>query len=139
MTYAIRVTEDYVGLMGRHVAEGQAIVPGAPLVDVMTPEGVVVTIVSEGWGIVAHVEGGRIFPRALADEDRAEGDDEDDDDEGESGSARGSSGGKGIVFSKGDVICHIVAREQHGTRKTGLHPRPAPSVRYRRMMGIGAG
>ena len=138
--YAVRVTEDYVGLMGRYVAEGQAIVPGIPLVDIMTPEGVVETIISEGWGVVAHVEGGRIFPSANNNGDRAEDDDEDDSDEGESGSSRSSSGGKSIVFSKGDVICHIVAREQHGTRKSGLHPRPGgQSLRMRHAMGTGPG
>ncbi|MGA3190800.1 MAG: ATP-binding cassette domain-containing protein, partial [Bryobacteraceae bacterium] len=42
--------------------------PGAPLVDIMTPEGVVETIISEGWGIVAHVEGARVFPAANNDE-----------------------------------------------------------------------
>ena len=137
MTYAVRVKDEYVGLMGRHVVEGQAIIPGIPLMDVMTPEGIVETIFSEGWGIVAHVEGGRIFPKATNNnEDRAEDDDEDDSEDGESGSRRSSSGGSDAVFPKGSVICHIVAREQHGTRKSGLHPRPAPSVKLRRIMGV---
>jgi hypothetical protein len=138
MSYAVRVTADYVGLMGRYVTEGQTIVPGAPLFDIMTPEGVVETIVAESWGIVGHIEGGRLFAKANSNDERAEDDKEDDDDEGESGSSRGSSGGMGVVFSKGDVICHIVAREQHGTRKSGLHPRPAPALAWRRAMGMAA-
>lgn len=140
MTYAVRVKDDYVGLMGRHVVEGQAIIPGIPLLDVMTPEGIVETIFSEGWGIVAHVEGGRIFPSANSNEERAEDDDEDEDTDGEGGQKRAGSGGRGAVFPKGSVICHIVAREQHGTRKSGLHPRPGgQSLLMRRTMGTGPG
>ncbi|MDR3448995.1 MAG: hypothetical protein P4M15_04480 [Alphaproteobacteria bacterium] len=134
--YAVCVEEPYVGLMGRHVVEGQGVAPGAPLLDIMTPDGVVRTITSQGWGVVAHVEGGRVFP--ANNDERDPEDDEDDDDEGESGAARGGSGGgMGVVFSKGDVICHIVARIDSGSaRKAGLHPRPAPSVRLRQMLNI---
>jgi hypothetical protein len=137
MHYAVRVTDDYVGLMGRYVAEGQTIVPGAPLLDVMTPEGIVRTIMSEGWGIVAHIEGGRIFPNANSNEERAEDDDEDDDDTGESGSARSSSGGSGSVFPKGSVICHIVGRDgrEAGTVK-GLTPRPTTVIARRIARGL---
>ena len=134
MTYAIRVEDEYVGLMGRYVAEGQSIVPGAPLLDIMTPEGVVETILSEGWGVVAHVEGGRIFSKTNGEEERAEDDDEDDGDEGESGQGRSSSGGMGAVFGKGDVICHIVGRDNRAAgKKAGLHPRPAPHLRRLRL------
>jgi len=138
MTYAVRVPDEYVWLMGRFVSEGQSIVPGVPLMDVMTPEGVVETIISECWGIVAHVEGHRVFRNEDIDleDEEDKGDDEDESDDGENAQRRSSSGGMSAVFSKGDVICHIVAREQHGTRKSGLYPRPAPSVRYRRLMGI---
>ncbi len=135
MTYAICVKDDYVGIMGRHVTEGQAVVPGLPLIDIMKPDGLVETIVSEGWGIVAHIEGGRVFQTANSN-DRAEDDDEDDDDSGESGQARGSSGGMGTVFSRGDLICHIVSRLQDGGRKSGLHPRNGASVCFRREMGL---
>jgi hypothetical protein len=108
--------------------------PGAPLIDIMTPEGVVETILSEGWGIVAHVEGGRIFSSNKDDEFRAQDDDEDDSDEGESGQGRSSSGGIAAVFGKGDVICHIVGRDNRSAgKKAGLHPRPSPHLRRLRL------
>jgi hypothetical protein len=136
MAFAIRVDEDYIGLMGRYVAEGQSIVPGAPLVDVMTPDGVVQTIFSQGWGVVGHVEGSRIFSSHAND---LLGDDEtydDDEEEDEEGGAVGSGGGSS-VFPRGSVICHIVARSQGGnTRKTGLHPRNATGPMMRRLMGL---
>jgi len=134
MTYAVRVEEDYVGLMGRYVAEGQSIVPGARLLDIMTPEGVVETIVSEGWGIVAHVEGARIFSKSDSNDNNAVDEEEegDDGDDGESGQARGSSGGMGAVFSKGDVVCHIVARSDRAQAGKGLKPCPSESLRLRR-------
>ncbi|MDR3423991.1 MAG: hypothetical protein P4M13_02785 [Alphaproteobacteria bacterium] len=142
MAFAIRVTDEYVGLMGRHVAEGQSIVPGAPLLDVMTPDGIVKTILSEGWGVVAHIEGGRIFSNvsgddAFADDDEYTGEENEGDEDGESGSAQKSGGGRSCVFPRGSVICHVVACSQEGsTRKTGLHPRNATGPRYRREMGI---
>jgi hypothetical protein len=142
MTYAIRVKDDYVGLMGRYVAEGQAIMPGAPLVDIMTPEGVVETILSEAWGVVAHIEGSRIFSDSHRLEDHGDEDEENDGDEDgenrDSGQGRSSGGGAGMVFSKGDVLCHIVARNNRAAgKKTGLHPRPAPFLRRLRL-GDGA-
>jgi len=95
--------------------------------DVMTPEGVVETILAECWGVVAHVEGGRVFFNSDNENyERAEDDDEDDDDQGESGAARSGSGGKGAVYAKGDVICHIVERQFKGGSRDGrLHPRPS--------------
>ena len=138
--FAVRVDEEYVGLMGRHVAEGQSIMPGAPLVDIMTPDGIVQTIFSQGWGVVGHVEGGRIFSGAndlLADDEEYDNCAiEEDEDDGEGGSAQGGSG-TSSVFPRGSVICHIVARSQGGnTRKTGLHPRNATGPMMRRLMGL---
>lgn len=134
MTYAVRVPEDYVWLMGRFVAEGQAIVPGVPLMDIMTPEGIVETIRSDCWGIVAHVEGHRIFHAQNSNlpEDYEENDDEDDQEDGEGAQGRSSSGGMGVVFSKGDVICHIVARNDRSQAGAGLRPRYSESLRLRR-------
>ena len=139
MIYAVRVTEDYIGIMGRHVAEGQRVTPGAPLIDIMTPEGIVETIFSKEWGTIAHIEGGRIFFGANSNE-REEDDDEDDEEDGESGSARSSSGGMGMVFSKGDLICQIAPpKDGHdaGTIR-GLTPRPTNVMarRYARSMGL---
>ncbi|MGB9151501.1 MAG: hypothetical protein WCD70_00245 [Alphaproteobacteria bacterium] len=132
--FSVCVENEYVGLMGRHVTEGQMVTPGAPLIDVMTPDGIVETIFSQGWGVVAHIEGGRIFSAANSDE-RPEDDEEDDSEDGESGSARGS--GSGTVFPKGSMICHIVARDgkEAGTIK-GLTPRPTTVManRYQRLM-----
>jgi hypothetical protein len=134
MTYAIRVKEDYIGLMGRYVAEGQAIMPGAPLIDIMTPEGVVETILSEAWGIVAHVEGGRIFSDTKNQQDESDDRENDDTEDGESDQGRTSGGSDMMVFSKGDVLCHIVARSNRSTgKKAGLHPRPAPHLRRLRL------
>jgi len=136
MTYAVRVPDNYVWLMGRFVVEGQTIVPGLPLMDIMTPEGVVQTIRSECWGIVAHVEGQRVFAPVndseLVEEDydpSDNGDDEDESDDGESGQARSSGGGMGVVFSKGDVICHIMTRSDRNSIKGGKpHPSTSRSV-----------
>ncbi len=132
MTYAVRVTDDYVGLMGRYVVEGQMIVPGLPLLDIMTPEGVVETIHSEGWGIVAHVEGHRVFraidDTELVDEDydaQENGDDEDEDEDGEGGETRSSGGGSSAVYAKGDLICQIIPRGDFNSIKGG---RPHPST-----------
>jgi len=132
MSYAVRVPENYVWLMSRFVVEGQTIVPGLPLMDIMTPEGIVQTIRSECWGVIAHVEGQRVFSPVseseLVDENydpREHGDDEDEEDDGEGGQARGSSGGMGVVFSKGDVICHIMSRGDNNSIKGG---RPHPST-----------
>jgi hypothetical protein len=132
MSHAVRVTDDYVGLMGRFVVEGQAIVPGLPLMDIMTPEGIVQTIRSECWGIIAHIEGHRVFSNnndaELVDEDydpHENGDDEDEDEDGEAGSGRSSSGGASVVFAKGDLICHIISRGDQGSIRGG---RPHPST-----------
>lgn len=133
--YSVRVEDEYVGLMGRYVVEGQAIVPGAPLLDIMTPDGVVETITSEGWGVVAHIEGHRVFIKD--DEDRSqEGDDEDDSEDGETAQGRSSSGGMSIIFSKGEIICHIVARQDRVVRGKGLIPRASPALRLRRTLGL---
>ena len=135
--FAVHVENEYIGLMGRHVVEGQMVTPGAPLMDIMTPEGVVETITSQSWGIVAHIEGGRIFSSANSNDERAEDDDEDEDEDGESGSARGGSGGSGAVFPKGSLICHIVGRDgwETGTIK-GLTPRPTTVIAKRRARGL---
>jgi hypothetical protein len=129
--YAVLVENDYIGLMGRHVFEGQLVTPGLPLIDIMTPEGMVETIFSQGWGVVAHIEGGRIFPSS--NDNREEDDEEDDQDDGESGSARGGSGGSSSVFPRGSLICHIVGPDgwQAGTIR-GLTPRPTTVIAKRR-------
>jgi hypothetical protein len=111
--FAVRVPEDYVWVVGRHVDEGQSVVPGAALMDVMTPEGVVETIFSKGWGIVAHVEGNRTF----RGEDMDFGLQPDNDAlcaDGDSEMVR-FSGGMGAVYARDSVICHIVARSQEGS------------------------
>lgn len=56
MGYAVRVSENYAWIVNCYVEEGQAIVPGAPIFELMGPEGVVETVTSDCWGIVAHVE-----------------------------------------------------------------------------------
>ena len=109
MAYAVRLDEEYASVIGRHVDEGEAISPGMPLVDIMTPEGLVMTLVSEGWGIVAHVEGQRIL--------------------GEDTGNTPAGSGDTTLFPQHSVLCHIVARSDHNSIKGGKpHPSTSRSV-----------
>jgi hypothetical protein len=130
MTYAIRVVDSYAWIVGRHVDEGQSVMPGAPIMDIMTPDGVVETIISEGWGIVAHIEGKKILHVNTNVCEDEKGD-----------HLCGDGGSEMIhfnrdmssVYGRDSVVCHIVARSDRSQVGAGLRPRPSQSLRMRRM------
>ncbi len=134
MTYAVCVSEEYVWVVRRYVDEGQSVAPGAPLVDVMTPEGVVQTLRSEGWGVVSHIEGKRFSSSSHKHETGCDGDEYLCADDGSDFIRLNPA--MAAVFVLNAILCHIVARPQDGVRKQGFHPRNAASVIYRKTLGL---
>lgn len=134
MGYAVRLDSEYAWVVDCHIREGESIKPGAPLVDVMLPSGVVETLTSDCWGIVAHIEGNAA---AWFDSD----DDVDEDSlTGKKKKKRGEEGKGGwsslCVYYEGDVLCHIAKRADRNNRDGKLHPRPAVWIRLAREAGL---
>lgn len=95
MHYAVR-TPEYAWPIFAHVESGMAVVPGSPVVDIMTFDGVVRTLMSEFHGIVTSVE-------------------ECD-----------------VLREPGDMLCHILSREDRNSRQKGLVPKPSTYQRFLR-------
>jgi hypothetical protein len=118
MTAAVTIADDYACVIRRYVAEGQAVAPGADLLDIITPSGVVQTIHADCWGIVAHAEGSQVS--SVPSDDRY--------------IDYVNTHNDLHVYVKGDIVCHIVQRDNSaGVRKTGLHPKPSQKMRAMRL------
>ena len=104
--FSVRIDQPYAALVVCHVSEGQSIMPGAPLLDLMMPDGLVETVLSEGWGIVGHIEGAE---------------------DGENAT---------VYQHGSVICHIVPRSNGGNTRKTGLHPRNATGPMMRRLMGL---
>jgi hypothetical protein len=112
MSYTLQIPrmnspKDLAWLARCYVEEGQAVVPGTDIVDIVLPGGIVETLVCQNFGVIAHIETGGTLPH----DSRAK------------------------AFQAGDMVCHIVdSSNDSSIRKgKGLHPTRSTKMRLKRL------